>query len=497
MIAALVLDLLLFLVPLMLIPLGLWRGGPHEGYVGGGVLLGWVVGDNWAGAWSGPLAQLTHANDGAMRLLVAFVLLVIGAGIGHLAGSVVGLPRPGADARIAGALLAWLNGVLFLTLALGAYRDTLAGKAPSPVITRGFLTEFVIDHERWVLLGVAIVVLGLIGTVLWVNAAIGELYDPAYVPGTRTVFSEMPPPPPLVDQERLLRDNPMRPIAEPYSSWPVTNRNRGITVPRAADAGKVEPAPSRFRSALSRIGAQPTPPRPSRAVLDELFARTMPVDLRPPGQRDIEPERPTGDRSGEPTSDRDRPDSRSASPRHVADEPIDETPIDGSDDHARIVGPEDAAAGASRDAAGASPGAAPAGTEANPNLARYLNTDLPDESGRDGPSAPDRARGVPHMARTPHERQRRDDADAPTSIGEWLRVASGMTNPMIRDASDAPSAQPSHGDQRPESEGSAATDRVGDAPPREDRQPGTDAPSAGDEPGDEPPDDGQSAAPRQ
>ena len=456
MIAALVLDLLLFLVPLMLIPLGLWRGGPHEGYVGGGVLLGWVVGANWAGAWAGPLAHLLHANDGAMRLLIAFVLLVIGAGVGHLAGSVVGLPRPGADARIAGAVLAWLNGVLFLTLALGAYRDTLNGKAPSPVITRGFLTEFVIDHERWVLLGVAIVVLGMIGTVLWVNAAIGDLYDPAYVPGARTAFSEMPPPPPIVDQERLLRDDAMRPIVEPYSSWPVAARNRGITVPRAADAGKVEPAPSRFRSALARIGAPPAPPRPSREMLDEMFARTMPVDLRPPGSRAAASGRPATDRPAATRPNRDRPDGQPASRRDAVDDPAGSS-SDRPDGRAGTIPSGDElaeSANADMDRSGTSP----SGADADPGLARYLNTDLPDvPNTSDATSSADRPRGEPHMARPAHERHGRGDAPSSPSIGDWLRVASGMTNPMLRDTPagpDAPAPQPGRGEEQSAAEGS-------------------------------------------
>ena len=276
--AALLLDLLIFLVPLMLIPLGLWRGGAHEGFVGGGILLGWAVANSWTGAWGGWLAALLNASPSAMEFLVACLVLAVGAGAGHAAGTIVGLPRPEADGRIAGAILAWLNGVLFLTLALGAYGASLGGEPLNPIITRGFLTEAVIVHERWVLLGVGLVVLGLIGTVFWVNAVVGQVYDPGYVPGQRTVFTSTPPVPERI--ERALRSDPRQPITEPYSNWPTAPRQRAITVPRAADAGKVEPVASRFRSALSRINP-PTSGDPGRRVsLRDMFAQTMPVDVR-------------------------------------------------------------------------------------------------------------------------------------------------------------------------------------------------------------------------
>ena len=274
--AALLLDLLIFLVPLMLIPLGLLRGGPHEGFVGGGILLGWAVASNWTGAWGGGLASLTGATANAMGFLVACVVMAAGAGAGHAAGTIVGLPRPEADGRIAGAVLAWLNGVVFLTLALGVYGQSVGDEALTPIISRGFLTEAVIVHERWVMLGVGLVVLGLIGTVFWVNAVVGQVYDPGYVPGRRTVFTTNPVPdsPP-----RAARTDPRLPITEPYSNWPAVPRQRPINVPHAADAGKVEPAASRFRSALFRIGPHSDGERGPAASLRDLFSQTHPVDV--------------------------------------------------------------------------------------------------------------------------------------------------------------------------------------------------------------------------
>ncbi len=275
--AALLLDLLIFLVPLLLIPLGLWRGGAHEGLVGGGILLGGAVASSWTGAWGGWLASLFDAPLNAMAFLVTCVLLVIGAGAGHAAGTVVGLPRPEADGRIAGAVLGWLNGVVFLTLALGAYGASVGGGALTPIIERGFLTEAVIVHGRWVLLGAGLVVLAMIGIVFWVNAVVGHVYDPGYVPGQRTVFTSTPP---TERPELAARTDPRQAIAEPYSNWPTAPRPRPVAVPRMADAGKVEPAASRFRSALSRMGPQPDAERGRTGGFRELFSQTLPVDLR-------------------------------------------------------------------------------------------------------------------------------------------------------------------------------------------------------------------------
>ncbi len=299
---ALLLDLLIFLVPILLIPLGLLRGGAREGLVGGGILLGWSVASEWTGAWGGALASLFGATPNAMEFLVACVVLVIGAGAGHAAGMIVGLPRPEADGRIAGAVLAWLNGVVFLTLALGTYGRSVGEESLTPIISRGFLTEAVIVHERWVLLGVALVVLGLIGTVFWVNAVVGQVYDPGYVPGQRTVFTSNPVPdiPP-----RAARTDPRLPITEPYSNWPSAPRQRAINVPHAADAGKVEPAASRFRSALSRINPQGDGAQGRAASFRELFSQTQPVDVR--------------DRSG--ATPGDRPPSRTPRPRGAPSRP--------------------------------------------------------------------------------------------------------------------------------------------------------------------------------
>lgn len=309
--AALLLDLLIFLVPLMLIPLGLLRGGAHEGYVGGGILLGWVVASNWTGAWGGWLASILNATPGAMGFLIACVVLAIGAGAGHAVGTLVGLPRPEADGRIAGAILAWLNGVLFLTLALGAYSASLDGEALNPIITRGFLTEAVIVHERWVMLGVGLVVLGLIGIVFWVNAVVGQVYDPGYVPGQRTVFTNSPAP---ERPERVARSDPRQPITEPYSNWPVAPRQRAITVPRAADAGKVEPVASRLRSALARIGPPIDGETGRRMTLRDMFVQTMPMDVR---DRSADQAPESASRRSTP-ADRARPDDAPPRPRPAA-----------------------------------------------------------------------------------------------------------------------------------------------------------------------------------
>ena len=305
--AALLLDLLIFLVPLLLIPLGLWRGGAHEGLVGGGILLGGAVASYWTGSWGGWLASLFDAPLNAMAFLVACVLLVIGAAAGHAAGTVVGLPRPEADGRIAGAVLGWLNGVVFLTLALGAYGSSVGSGALTPIIARGFLTEAVIVHGRWVLLGSALVVLGMIGTVFWVNAVVGHVYDPGYVPGQRTVFTSNPAPDRPERPAPAARTDPRLPIAEPYSNWPMAPRQRPIAVPRMADAGKVEPAASRFRSALSRMGPQPDAERGRTGGFRELFSQTLPVDLRSRSEDDQAADataRPAPDAPGRSASSR-------------------------------------------------------------------------------------------------------------------------------------------------------------------------------------------------
>ncbi|HEV2527167.1 MAG TPA: hypothetical protein VGT61_01785 [Thermomicrobiales bacterium] len=398
--AALLLDLLIFLVPAMLIPLGLWRGGPHEVVVGGGILLGWAVSTEWAGAWGGGLASLTGTSPDAMSFVVACALLVVGAGIGHLGGSLMGLPRPEADGRIAGAVLAWLNGVLFLTLALGIYGRQLDGADPMPLIERGLLTQAMIDHQGALLLGIALIVAGLLGTVLWVNAAVGNVYDPTYVPGRRTVFTARPEP---LEAEPS-RTDIRRPAVQSYSSWPVAPRQRPVNVPHHADAGKVEPdpEPSRFRTALSRIGPTTGAGEPSRrTTVAEMFAQSLPIDLRDRGGRAMGV--PDSGRSGGEGPSSARPPGGRATP------------------------------GRARDARPASSGE----TTGQPDGADS-------DDGADEAPAPSRSRA-------------RDGDSSQSSIGEWLRIASGMADPRITpDRNDRSARRGNSGDGTPTADGSPA-----------------------------------------
>ncbi len=384
--AALLLDLLIFLVPVMLIPLGLWRGGPHEVVVGGGILLGWAVSTEWAGAWGGGLASLTGTPADAMSFVVACGLLVVGAAIGHLGGTLIGLPRPEADGRIAGAVLAWLNGVLFLTLALGIYGRQLDGAEPMPLIERGFLTRAIIDHQGALLLGIALVVGGLVATVLWVNAAVGNVYDPTYVPGRRTAFTANP-------DARPAREEQGVPASPAYSTWPTAPRQRPINVPHHADAGKVEPEveQSRFRTALSRIGPASGGEPSRRTTIAEMFAQSLPVDLR--------------DRVG-----------RATSSDHSTDE---------------LGG----------------------GSAADQRDGSRMRPDGPATPRRGAGARPAAPRPTPGPAAT-RARQARGDTPPPAQspIGEWLRVASGMSNPLISPARDG------HAARRPERDGELAGD---------------------------------------
>ncbi|MDP9355327.1 MAG: CvpA family protein, partial [Chloroflexota bacterium] len=118
--SSLLLDGLLLLVVLLFIPIGLWRGGVREAIVAGGIVLGGALAGSWARPWGDDLASQLDLRPQTARFLVALAAL-LGATlcVGYAGGAALRPGAPGLLGRVAGGLLAGLNGLLLLGYGLG------------------------------------------------------------------------------------------------------------------------------------------------------------------------------------------------------------------------------------------------------------------------------------------------------------------------------------------------------------------------------------------
>ncbi len=159
MLETLALDSLLILILLLLIPIGLYRGGFREVCSAAGVLLGLLVAQQWAERWGQWVADTSGIDDGVSRFMVAVAVLVLfGGSIGYAAASAFTYsPSPGG--RLFGGLLALATGVLFLGALIQFVATYLYDGVYPDLIRRGFVSRALSIGFDWVLLGVSATVL--------------------------------------------------------------------------------------------------------------------------------------------------------------------------------------------------------------------------------------------------------------------------------------------------------------------------------------------------
>ncbi len=159
MLETLALDSLLILILLLLIPIGLYRGGLREVCSAAGVLLGLLVAQQWSDRWGQWVADTTGIDDGVSRFMVAVAVLVLFAGlIGYAAASAFShTPSPGS--RLFGGLLAFASGVLFLGALIQFVATYLYDGVYPDIIRRGFVSRALSIGFDWVLLGVSVMIL--------------------------------------------------------------------------------------------------------------------------------------------------------------------------------------------------------------------------------------------------------------------------------------------------------------------------------------------------
>ncbi len=152
MFSSLILDALLLLILVLLIPIGVFRGGIREGFTSAGLLLGVALAAEWSVTWGDWIAERSRLADGPGRFLVATGLLIVATvGVGY--GSAAAFAyQPGPGGRLYGAMLAALNGVVFLGFVLDYVITFIFDNARPELIDEGYVAKALASGTGLILL---------------------------------------------------------------------------------------------------------------------------------------------------------------------------------------------------------------------------------------------------------------------------------------------------------------------------------------------------------
>lgn len=182
MFSAIVLDILLLLIVLLMVPLGFLRGGLREVSTSAGLLFGILLAVSWSGRWGDWFAARLDIQPGAAEFLVSLVAVVAAtAAIGY-GGSAAFDYRPGPGGRMYGALLAFLNGIIFNGFMIDQIVITVyEGDAPD-AIGRSYIARAISVGFEWMLLAAGVLL--ILATVFGLFVRERKDEDFAYVPPT-------------------------------------------------------------------------------------------------------------------------------------------------------------------------------------------------------------------------------------------------------------------------------------------------------------------------
>lgn len=168
MLETLALDSLLILILLLLIPIGMYRGGLREVCSAAGVLLGLLVALQWSNRWGGWLADSSGIDDGVARFAVAVTTIVVFAGVIGYGAAATFSHTPGPGGRVFGGLISLASGVVFLGALIQFVAIYLYDDVYPDIIRDGYVSRSLSIGFDWVLLIVAGLVLlaALFGTIV-------------------------------------------------------------------------------------------------------------------------------------------------------------------------------------------------------------------------------------------------------------------------------------------------------------------------------------------
>jgi uncharacterized membrane protein required for colicin V production len=159
MLDSLVLDALLIAILLLLIPIGMYRGGVREVCTSAGLLLGILVSSQWTERWGQALEDVTGIDPEISRFVVAVATIVVITGvIGY--GAAASFPhRPGPGGRIFGGLIALANGIVFVGAMIQLVSTQLNDGEYPDIVREAYVARALSAGFDWVLLVVTFVAL--------------------------------------------------------------------------------------------------------------------------------------------------------------------------------------------------------------------------------------------------------------------------------------------------------------------------------------------------
>jgi hypothetical protein len=151
--AGLLLDGLLLLVVAFYVPIGAWRGGISEAFLGGAILLGAATADAWAPAWGDELAELSGSGAATCRFLVAVVLLaLVGGGLGYGAGALANRRPATLESRAAGGALGLVNALLILSFLVSFLTTFFNEGRAIKTVEAAWFAEALVERQGWLLI---------------------------------------------------------------------------------------------------------------------------------------------------------------------------------------------------------------------------------------------------------------------------------------------------------------------------------------------------------
>lgn len=162
------LDGLLVLVIILLVPIGVHRGGLREGCTAAGLLLGMHLVNLWAASWGGWLADTTGIVPDVAAFTIAVAVLLLTTGLVGYGATAAFASAPGAGGRIYGGILALLIGAVFLGSII-SYVDRYLFEGETPdLIESGYVSRALSVGIEWILLlaALAILLMTLFGMVV-------------------------------------------------------------------------------------------------------------------------------------------------------------------------------------------------------------------------------------------------------------------------------------------------------------------------------------------
>lgn len=168
MVEALLLDFLLGVAILLLIPLGTHRGGLREVCSSAGLLLGILLGQQWAVRWGNWIADTFDTSNIGSRFSVAVATAIMTTVIVGYGASSAFSYRPGPGGKMFGAALAAMNGVVLAGYLINCVAIYLNDGDYPEVIDGGRIGRILSTGFDWVLLVVAmmVVLMSLLGFVV-------------------------------------------------------------------------------------------------------------------------------------------------------------------------------------------------------------------------------------------------------------------------------------------------------------------------------------------